>query len=101
MIFHVTTKADWLRYEEETYYASPAFGSERFIHACLSHQLDGVLKRYFQGQHDLLLLHIDEKKLNTAVFMEGATPGAEQFPHIYGVIDKQAIEKIEQIPQRS
>jgi len=98
MILHVTSKADWLRCENEPHYAPPAFSGEGFIHACFAHQLEGVLERYFRGQRDLLLLHIDEKKLNTAVFLEAATPGGERFPHIYGFIVKEAIEKIAQIP---
>ena len=97
MILHVTSKEDWLRCEDETLYTPLAFANGGFIHACLPNQLSGVLERYFSGRRDLLLLHIDDKRLNASVVMETAMPGGEQFPHIYGPINREAIAKLEQI----
>jgi uncharacterized protein (DUF952 family) len=52
-----------------------------------------VLDRYFPGRTDLLLLLIDEQKLICPVLHEPGS-GNELFPHIYGVINKDAISKL-------
>lgn len=67
-----------------------------FIHCCEMKQVQGVLSRYFKDVDNLLLLHIDEKKLIADLKYEVST-GHEKFPHLYGVINKEAIEHIEKI----
>jgi uncharacterized protein (DUF952 family) len=58
--------------------------------------LSGVLQRYFVGQKNLLLLHIEEDKLTSTLKYEQATTD-ELFPHIYGFINKEAIIEIKTI----
>jgi uncharacterized protein (DUF952 family) len=93
MIYHVTTISAWEACAHENSYAPKAFEKEGFIHSCHLHQLSGVLGRYFLGQEDLLLLHIDEQKLVSQVRHEPGT-GNELFPHIYGTINKDAIKEL-------
>jgi uncharacterized protein (DUF952 family) len=90
MIFHVATIREWEAYAAHESYAPSAFEREGFIHACHAQQLPGVLQRYFLGREDLVLLHIDERKLTSPVKHEPGT-GNELFPHIYGRINKDAI----------
>jgi uncharacterized protein (DUF952 family) len=94
MIYHVTSQEEWKAFENKDKYAPAAFLREGFIHACHSHQLQGVLQRYFAGRQDLLLLQIDEQKLACQLVAEPGT-GGELFPHMYGEINKEAIVKIE------
>jgi uncharacterized protein (DUF952 family) len=90
MIYHVTTDEEWSLYDNTNHYAPKAYENEGFIHSCHLHQLNGVLDRYFAGRSALLLLLIDEQKLTCQVKHEPGT-GNELFPHIYGVINKDAI----------
>ncbi len=94
MIYHITTQAEWAGYSKENNYAPIAFAVEGFIHCCSKAQVEGVLQRYFQGKTDLLLLEVDESKLTALLKFEPAT-NHELFPHVYGVINKDAINKIE------
>lgn len=96
MIYHITTKEEWKMCSDDSGYAPLRFTQEEFVHACLPHQLEGVLHRYFNGQKDLLLLSIDESKLDAEVKYE-SSGGSEFFPHIYGKITKKAIVKIEEL----
>ena len=94
IIFHVARNADWQESVGHDQYAPTAFKAEGFIHCCEPAQLPGVLQRYFNGQKDLLLLHLDKKKLMASLKYERST-GNELFPHLYGVINKAAVVKVE------
>ncbi len=96
MIYHVVSVADWNRQASASIYAPPTFEAEGFIHCCTKAQLKGVLQRYYQDHTDLLLLHLDESKLEFTVKYEAATNN-ELFPHLYGVLNKTAITSIEKI----
>ena len=78
------------------WFAPEIFEFENFIHCCKAHQIGGVLSRYFAGETDLLILHIDETKLKPPLRYETGT-GNELFPHLYGEINKDAIVEIKQI----
>lgn len=96
MIYHVTTQKEWNDCLSNTGYAPVNFSREGFIHACRDQQLAGVMDRYFKGQSTLLLLHIQEEKLNVPLKYEPSTTD-EIFPHIYGPINKEAIIKVEKL----
>ena len=90
----MATKREWESCEPSAEYAPDAFVQEKFIHASHLHQLAGVYNRYYRGRKDLLLLHIDERKLACQLIAEPSTNG-EMFPHIYGKINKSAIVKVD------
>lgn len=97
MIYHVTTAANWLEAQKNGLYSHPSLEKENFIHACSRNQLAGVLSRYYQGITDLVLLHIDENLL-TAPFQYDLAPSInEQFPHIYGPINTEAVVTVEKL----
>jgi uncharacterized protein (DUF952 family) len=96
MILHVCREEDWESSNASATYAPSNMVRDGFIHACTAGQLNGVLERYYSGVNNLLLLHIDETKLDAELRFEEST-GRELFPHIYGVINKEAIVKIERV----
>ena len=94
---HVTTRVEWRVCDALPNYEPSAYSQEGFIHCCTQEQLQGVLTRYFKGKKGLLLLYIDKSKLEKPLIYEVSTNG-ELFPHIYGVINKDAVVNIEVIP---
>ena len=60
MIFHITSKQEWDEQHSSESFTPKDFYREGFVHCCTREQIEGVLTRYFKGQSDLLLLHIDE-----------------------------------------
>ena len=91
MIYHVVTQTDWLFALENGYYEAASLASEGFIHTSKKNQVKGVLERYYKNQTDLILLHIDEKKLIPELRYETASSVAELFPHIYGKLNLEAV----------
>jgi uncharacterized protein (DUF952 family) len=96
MIYHITTQSRWDELVSEDYFSPEMYATEKFIHCCETHQMQGVLERYFNGVNNLLILHIDENKLKEKLLYEAATNG-ELFPHLYGEINKDAIERVEEL----
>ena len=97
MIYHITTKANWENALLEGFYESPSLKTEGFIHNSTAAQVQGVLDRYYAGQSDLVKLHIDETKLTAELKYELAPSINELFPHIFGVLNIDAVVKIELI----
>ena len=95
MIIHVTTLSAWESQAQKNHFAPDAFAMDGFIHCCASSQLTSVLERYFSRVDEVLLLHIDDLKLTSPLRYESAS-NQEKFPHIYGVINKEAIVRIEE-----
>lgn len=95
-IFHVCTEESWTAQNDSSYYTHESLSIEDFIHCSLEHQIDGVLHRYFKNIEDLLLLTIDVSKLSAKLQFDVA-PNGDEFPHVYGTINKKAILNIEKI----
>lgn len=95
-IYHITTKDWWASFDGKDYYQSPTFEQETFIHLSTSEQVGGVLERYYAGQTNLLKLHINPNKLTAELHYEQATNN-EFFPHLYGTLNKDAIERVEEL----
>ncbi len=96
IIYHITTKDWWAKFDDLNYYESPTLREETFIHLSTKNQVAGVLERYYAGQTDLLKLHIDTEKLTAELKYEAATDG-EMFPHLFGRLNKSAIFIVENL----
>jgi uncharacterized protein (DUF952 family) len=98
LILHITSKAEWLEAQKYGEYVAPSLQSEGFIHCSTEKQVLHVANAFHRGRTDLVLLKIDEAKLNSGLKWEppaglpapGISP-SDQFPHIYGPINLTAI----------
>lgn len=97
MIYHVTTAENWQHALQQGFYEAPSLHTEGFIHCSKHNQVAGVLERYYKDQRGLILLHIDETKLVAELKYELAPSVNEEFPHIFGVINTDAVIKTEPI----
>jgi uncharacterized protein (DUF952 family) len=95
-LYHVVSEESWSTFDGEPSYEADSLRSEGFIHLSEQHQVAGVLDRYYQNVPNLLLLHIDPARLTHDLRYEAGTNG-EQFPHVYGPINKDAVVEIERI----
>jgi len=93
MIYHVVTAYQWQLALQQGFYESDSLASEGFIHASKEDQVKGVLERYYQNVSDLFLMHIDETKLTAELKYELAPSVNEEFPHIYGRLNIDAVVK--------
>lgn len=97
MIYHVTTQAQWQQALAKGFFEEPSLHSEGFIHNSTETQVPGVIERYYKNKTDLVLLHIEETKLTAPLKYELAPSINEMFPHIFGVINIDAVVKITDI----
>lgn len=97
MIYHITTHQSWKSALQQGFYEAASLKSEGFIHTSKAEQVKGVLERYYSKEKNLLLLHIDENKVTPEIKWELAPSINEEFPHIYGKLNVDAVIKITEI----
>ncbi|MDO9545593.1 MAG: DUF952 domain-containing protein [Pelolinea sp.] len=90
-IFHITEKNAWQAAKKNPEYLGDTFSTDGFIHCCLLEQVEGVLKNWFDGKDNLILLEIDTEILLAPIKNENLEGGVELFPHIYGPINIDAV----------
>ena len=88
-INHIATQTDWDR--RTANYAPENWRDEGFVHCSTDDQLVRTANRFFAGRGDLVLLKIDTARLVALVVWEGADTTGEDFPHIYGAINIDAV----------
>ena len=97
MIYHVVTEANWQKALQQGFYEAESVVKEGFIHTSKAEQVAGVLERYYKDQSNLFLLHIDEMKLTSPLKYELAPSVNEEFPHIYGRLNLDAVKIVESL----
>jgi uncharacterized protein (DUF952 family) len=92
-IYHIVLPDVWARFQGQ-HYEADSLATEGFIHCSFEKQLDTVLKRYYSGREEVEILEIDPTKLDSKLVVEPST-GGENYPHIYGTINADAIVRTE------
>ena len=91
LIFHLTTRDDWVRQVWTPEYRHPSLKSEGFIHASTAEQVVATANRYYAGRSDMALISIDTARLKSDLRWELAASLGEEFPHIYGPVNLDAV----------
>jgi uncharacterized protein (DUF952 family) len=60
-------------------------------------QINGLARRLYQGQDDLFLLEINEDIVRESVVYEDLYESNQLFPHIYGILNLDAIKGVYQV----
>jgi uncharacterized protein (DUF952 family) len=89
-IYHIVLPEVWEEYKNKEFYKAESLATEGFIHCSFAGQLESVLKRYYEGVEDVLILEIETDKLTSKLVTEPST-NDEIYPHIYGEINREAI----------
>jgi uncharacterized protein (DUF952 family) len=97
MIYHVVTQQNWQIAQQRGFYAAESLALEGFIHCSTINQVKGVVERYYKNVPNLLLLHIDETKLTAPLKYELAPSINEEFPHIFGQLNLDAVVEVEEL----
>jgi uncharacterized protein (DUF952 family) len=94
IIYHITTKEEWIIAQVNDYYEAPSLVIEGFIHCSTANQVQGVLERYFAGKANLVKLVIDTGLLTNELKYELAPSFNEEFPHVFGTINLDAVIEV-------
>ena len=90
-IYHITTSSEWEQAKKDGFYVAASLPIEGFIHCSEAYQVAGVLERYYKNKTDLVKLVIDTSKLVNKLMYELAPSVNQEFPHIYGSINLDAV----------
>ena len=90
IFYHITTPEQFAEFADKDFYESASLQTEGFIHASFAEQLEETLKVHYKNVAQVLLLRIDSELLTAKLVIEKSRNG-EDFPHIYGAINKSAI----------
>lgn len=93
-IYHIVLPEKWETVKHNSSYAADSLETEGFIHCSYDHQLDAVIGRYYANEPELVVLTIDPAKLTSELVSEPST-GGEEYPHIYGPINLDAVVSAE------
>lgn len=99
-IIHLTICDYWNTQKENEFYFPENFESEGFIHASTHDQVNASANRYYKNETILCALFIDCTKLKSELKFEFSTSVNDDFPHIYGGINKDAILKVEKLEKQ-
>ena len=94
-IYHIVLPEVWEKFKNQNFYEAESLATEGFIHCSYAEQLEGVLRRYYKNAEKVLILTLETEKLISKLVAEPST-GGEIYPHIYGVINAEAIVEIKE-----
>ena len=108
MIFHITTRMAWDEANNSGEYRAASLLTEGFIHCSTLAQVIPVADLYYKGESDLVLLMIEPTLLSSTLKWElpaegsppPGIPEGDQFPHVYGPIDLDAVVDVIELMSR-
>jgi uncharacterized protein (DUF952 family) len=93
VILHIIKKGKWKEVNKIGVYENESLKTEGFIHCSNENQVCKVADKHYKGEKGLIVLYIDEKKLNAKVMFEDLYKLDEDYPHIYGPLNTDAVVK--------
>lgn len=96
LIVHICAKKDWQKSLQQGQYRHPSLAVEGFIHCSRPDQILQVANHYYPGEHDLLLLWIDPRRLSAELRWDPV--GETNFPHVYGPLNLEAVQSVTEFP---
>lgn len=92
MLYHITTRDDWAEAEIQDIHKPPSLTTDGFIHLSTDKQLLGSANRFYRGKLDLLVVAINEKRLDAELKYE--TADNDSYPHLYGPLNMDAVVEV-------
>lgn len=94
IILHITSAEAWDAARREGAYRGDTLESEGFIHASTPAQAIEVANRLFADRVGLVLLVIDETRVEPRIVRENLEGGEEMYPHLYGPLNLDAVRDV-------
>jgi putative hydrolase of HD superfamily len=94
MIVHIINRNKYEEIENENYYSPRSIEDEEFIHCSDVIQVEKVADFNFDCSDELVILLIDEAKLDARLVYEDLYNLNELYPHIYGALNLDAVVSV-------
>lgn len=91
MILHCIKKTDWEDRKNKTSWGEEELAIDGFIHCSTIELFWRVTKFFEEVEDELVILCIDEDKLESEVIYEDKENTGKLFPHVYGLINNDAV----------
>ena len=91
MIAHCMKKTAWNKVRDEAYWGHQNIEKEGFIHCSPVKYLWRVLPNFESEEEELVIICIDEEKLDAEVRYEDDGNYGRRYPHVYGTINNDAV----------
>jgi len=103
MILHILRRADWESALARGTYAPASLAAEGFIHCSTTPQIVDTANRFYRGQRGLIILCIEESRLEADLKYEPPVPALDDnpaglFPHLYGPLNLDAVARVIDFP---
>jgi uncharacterized protein (DUF952 family) len=95
-LVHLCLRRDWEQAVPGGFYRPASLDELSFIHLSRPEQIQGVARRYYAGIQGLVLLWIDPHRLSAEVRWE--LSDGQIFPHLYGPLNVEAVEWVQDFP---
>lgn len=94
MIIYNMLKKDYFKIKDEEFFGTIS-KEHPFIHCSTIQNFCYVTPRFKDIKEEMVIILLDENKLSSVVKYEnGAKVGVRLYPHIYGLINKNAVIKV-------
>ena len=92
-IYKILTEDEWDQASKVGYVETALDKEDGFIHFSTSKQLPLTLKLYFKDSRKLILLQVDEEKIQDKIIYEGSNSNDRvgKFPHLYDKFNIDAV----------
>ena len=100
-IYHMLTKSDWKKANENGIYHPESLDREGFIHFSKTDQIKKVANSFYKGTKDMILLRVPEKSVEEDLKIEPpleAPNSGVLFPHLYRELKPSEVDKIIEFP---
>ena len=91
LVVHITTRSAWELARASGRYEPPSLAADGFIHFSDVEQVVAVANAAFSGEPDLVLLCVAVDRVGAPLRYESNNVGGESFPHLYGVLNVDAV----------
>jgi uncharacterized protein (DUF952 family) len=94
VILHFCPERDWVAAQPDGAYVADSLATEGFIHCSTPELIHLAANRHAHGRRDLVLLEVDETRLDQPPRFEPGDPtdpASPLYPHVYGPIPVAAV----------
>jgi uncharacterized protein (DUF952 family) len=98
VMYKILPKAEWDAFVASgTFKGSPVDLQDGYIHFSYGHQAEETARKYFSGQHDLMIFAVEAETLGSCLKNEPSR-GGDLFPHLYAPLAISAVLWSKQLP---
>ncbi|MGL1894004.1 MAG: DUF952 domain-containing protein [Spirochaetaceae bacterium] len=94
MIYHILTETKWNTVKTGLTYQPTSLAVEGYIHCSFEDQILKIANAYYKNQSNIVILCINEKRIDSEIKLENLFNMDENYPHVYGELPINAVQGV-------